>query len=63
MPADLAEGRELVRVREVEAAWRERPGTCRVADMKRVLLRWAIRHGLKALSKLTVTPKGAVGPR
>ena len=51
------------RVREVGAALRERRGTCWVAAMKRVFLRGVPRLGVKALSKLTVTPKGAVGPR
>ena len=37
--------------------------TCGVADMKRVFLRGVPRLGVKALSKLTVAPKGAVGPR
>ena len=37
--------------------------TCGVADIKRVLLRWVPRLGVKALSKLTVAPKGAVGLR
>ena len=64
LPADLAEGREWgKRVRGVGAVLLEWPGTCGLAELKRVPLRWARRLGLEALSKLTVAPKGAVGLR
>ena len=48
---------------EVGVALRERRETCGGADMRRVLLRWARRLGLKALSKLTVALGSAVGLR